>query len=172
MLEGCRDRRKTRLISSTILFYQLCFPETPYEGSSEPGGCDMIMIWYNTIWYDIPALSNLKHISGSLKICTISKTTEREKQSHSCTLPLARCHGLQTSLQLHTEHPLLWPLTHTSALCCKKRDFWLSPPETDMQLELQVGDCRRAPATASGHREATVLLITTLSPHMTALAAH
>lgn len=42
------------------------------------------------------------------------------------------------------------------------------PSETDMQLELQVGDHRCAPGTVSGHREAIVLLITTLFPPMTA----
>lgn len=95
-------------------------------------------IWYDDMIYEcsMPASSNWKHIRGSLKTCTISKTTEREKQSHGCALPSAGCPGLWTSLQLHTEHPLLLPLTHTSALCCKKRDSWLSPPETDMQLEV------------------------------------
>lgn len=89
MLEGCRDRRRTRLISSKTLFYQLCIPETPYKDSSEPGGYDMIRYEGS-----MPALSNSKHTSGSLKICIISKTTEREKQSHGGALPSAGCHGL------------------------------------------------------------------------------
>lgn len=42
-------------------------------------------------------------------------------------LPSVGCHELWASLQLYMEHPLLWFLTNTSALCCKKRDSWLSP---------------------------------------------